>query len=425
MTDPLGVCPAAISSEFDGINRGDRGGRFCWAIAGTLCDGKVQGISDVKLSSCLDCAFLQQVRDEEGVAFKLTPADVGNGAGREEVGTGKEIATIARKIFFFMIKKDIPITPENYKVWFEYNIGGNEALEEDIREKTLRGARLNEQLTEYLYNQYFGDPDRKRIISLAVSHTTKILKDIIDHVLISNAHTTEYNGKLKQYAMNLSDVTDLKEVQGIIKNIINDTKKAEESNRDLQNKLKKITHETENLKKEIVQKEKDLLKDPLTGLYNRRALQRKSKELCADFRANGSLFSAIMIDINKFKQFNDEYGHMIGDEALQIVSTTLEENTKGKDFVGRYGGDEFIVLLPMTPLYSALILAENLRRAVAEKKLKYKSTGKTLAQITISLGVSQIHPEDTIESILARADSALLSAKSTPCASVKSERDCR
>ncbi len=71
----LGACPATLPSEYDGVNRGRRGGRFCWAVAGTFCGGKVQGTFAQKLLDCLSCGFLKEVEEEENGAFKLTPSD--------------------------------------------------------------------------------------------------------------------------------------------------------------------------------------------------------------------------------------------------------------------------------------------------------------------------------------------------------------
>jgi diguanylate cyclase len=340
-----------------------------------------------------------------------------------DIVTLEKTALIAQKVIAFMVKREIPITPENYKVWFEYHIGDNEELEKDVTEKKKSGTLLNTELTRDLYNKYFLDADRERIISLIENNAVKIMKDIIINVLSSLHDTSEYNKKLGRYTLALSKVNEIDEVKQIINDIIIDTKKAEESNVGLQNKLEMITAEAENLKRQIEQNNRDLLKDPLTGLFNRRALSKKLKELFNEFKRNRSIFSVIMTDINFFKQFNDQYGHMIGDEALQIVGTTLEENTKGKDFVGRYGGDEFILLLPVTTLYSASILAENLGKAVFERKLKLKSTGGLLEKLTICLGVSQIHEGDTAESVVERADAALNLAKKTKHECVKSEKD--
>jgi diguanylate cyclase len=364
----------------------------------------------------------QMMKEREGDC-QLTLDEVEDKLEEIDVVTFQKTVLIAPKVFAFMVKREIPITPENYKVWFEYHIGDNEELERDVKAKKNSGTLLNSELTRDLYDKYFRDADRVRIVSLIENNAVKIMKDLIISVLSNLRDTSEYNKKLGQYSRSLSSVNEIEEVKQIISDIIIDTKKVEESNVELQSKIEIITVEAENLKKQIEQNDRDLLKDPLTGLFNRRALSKKLKELYNDFKRNRSIFSVIMTDINSFKQFNDQYGHMIGDEALQIVSATLEENTKGKDFVGRYGGDEFILLLPMTTLYSASIVADNLGKAVSKRKLTVKSTGKSIDKLTISLGVSQIHEDDTTDSVIERADAALALAKKTKLDRVKSEKD--
>jgi diguanylate cyclase len=366
---------------------------------------------------------VQMINNKEGDHSRRT---AGEGEETSEMIDGvafKNTAVIAQQVFAFMVKREIPITPENYKVWFEYHIGDNEELERDVRTKKNRGTLLNTELTRDLYDKHFRGADRGRIISLMENNAVRIMKDLIMNVL-SNLHdTSEYNEKLGRYVHSLEKVDEIDEVKRIISDIIIDTKKLEESNTELQSRIELITVEAENLKKQIEQNDRDLLKDPLTGLFNRRALTKKLAELYNEFTRDRSIFSVIMTDVNSFKQFNDQYGHMIGDEALQIVSATLEENTKGKDFVGRYGGDEFIILLPMTTLYSASILADNLGRAVSRRKLTVRKTGKSIEKLTICLGVSQIREGDTTESVIERADAALALAKKTKTDRVKSEKD--
>lgn len=418
----LGVCPAALPGKFDGINQGERGGRFCWAIVGTFCGGNIKGTFAEKIMNCLDCGFLQSVREEEQSRFKLTRQDAYDFQKQADSTLLQQTAALAQKVFIFLVKQEIPATPENYEVWFAYHSNNNEDLEREVREKISKGIPLDRELTMQLHERYFGDQDKQRIIALVENHAVIIMKEVIDSMLISVHDSSEYNKKLQQYSLTLKQATDIESVKYIINTLISDTKEFEESNVKLRHKLEHITAEAENLKKQLEQHKQDLLKDPLTGLNNRRALSNKLEELHADFKKNGSIYSAIMTDINLFKKFNDQYGHIIGDNALQIVSTTLKENTKGKDFVGRFGGDEFILLLPETTLYSATILAGNLGRSVSEKKLKLKSTGKTLEKVSISLGVAQIKEGDLLESVVERADAALNLAK-TSNAMVKSEKD--
>ena len=118
-----------------------------------------------------------------------------------------------------------------------------------------------------------------------------------------------------------------------------------------------------------------------------------------------------------------KYGHKVGDEVLNHVGSIMRNTLKGKDFPARYGGEEFIVLLPTTLLDNACILAEQLRKNIFMKKLKLTRTGERIDTITVSLGVSEIKPKDTVDSLIERVDKALYLAKNSGRNNYKSEKD--
>ncbi len=128
--------------------------------------------------------------------------------------------------------------------------------------------------------------------------------------------------------------------------------------------------------------------DNLTGLYNRRYLIETLTNYMALARRNQSRLSVIMIDIDHFKKFNDEYGHATGDAVLKIVGKTAKSCLRDSDIIGRYGGEEFIVILPDSSLTEASEVAEKLRRAVAETDYSEWKLGNIPA-ITVSLGISE------------------------------------
>lgn len=121
--------------------------------------------------------------------------------------------------------------------------------------------------------------------------------------------------------------------------------------------------------------------------------------------------SLMLTDIDHFKTFNDNFGHLTGDQVLRLVAMSVKRNVKGKDTTARYGGEEFAVILPNTNLRAAVTVAEHIRRAVMAKELMKRSTGEHLGRMTISIGVATLRKGDTGQSLIERADTCLYAAK--------------
>ena len=157
--------------------------------------------------------------------------------------------------------------------------------------------------------------------------------------------------------------------------------------------------------------------DALTGFYNRRQLEERVKqEVSAAHRNNRSL-CAVMTDIDFFKSFNDKYGHSVGDYVLKTVSQAIKNQLRDYDIAGRYGGEEFLILLPYTGLKEAEHVAQRLRSAVEITKLDISKINPEIQEHniggTISLGVCELQPEDSGENLINKADKALYEAKNS------------
>jgi len=149
--------------------------------------------------------------------------------------------------------------------------------------------------------------------------------------------------------------------------------------------------------------------DSLTGLYNRRATLGKLRELITLANRYKEDFSLIMLDIDHFKTVNDRYGHLTGDEALEAIATLIRRNIRDTDIVGRYGGEEFIIILPKTALSSAWVVAERLRSIIEKAQMK-DSAGNVFA-ITVSQGLAGWERDEDAVSLISRVDEALYKAK--------------
>lgn len=143
----------------------------------------------------------------------------------------------------------------------------------------------------------------------------------------------------------------------------------------------------------------------LTKLYNRVSLEELIEEERKRFERYGNRFCTVVLDIDRFKEVNDLYGHAKADEVLQSIASTLKESVRFNDMVGRWGGEDFVIICPQTHLEGAVKLAETLRNKIADGQFA------KVSNLTCSVGVAEVCDDETKEHHLARADEALYRAK--------------
>ncbi|GAA6623171.1 diguanylate cyclase [Scytonema sp. NUACC26] len=173
-----------------------------------------------------------------------------------------------------------------------------------------------------------------------------------------------------------------------------------------QEELKKALLVRGKLVKEL---EELAITDPLTGIWNRRYLYKQAEMEFQRAQRYQQAFSIFMIDIDRFKRINDSYGHTVGDAVLQALVPTVTSSLRKIDSFGRFGGEEFLLLLPETDLDTAITIAERIRKNIEKLIISYH---EKMISITVSIGVSSYKLEDsTVELIIQRADAALYQAK--------------
>src|SRR3990167_6624426 len=150
--------------------------------------------------------------------------------------------------------------------------------------------------------------------------------------------------------------------------------------------------------------------DALTGAYNRRWLEHIFERESTRSAFNGKPLCMLMLDVDHFKAYNDQHGHLAGDYALCLVAHTLRNQLRPKDSLTRYGGEEFVILLPEIGIDEARSIGERLRLALRTVSSFHSPIG-VLPGVTVSIGLAQMQPKDSLQGVIARADSALYQAK--------------
>ena len=150
-------------------------------------------------------------------------------------------------------------------------------------------------------------------------------------------------------------------------------------------------------------------RDPLTSLFNRRYFEDEVSKQILKAKTDGTPFSVLMIDADKFKNVNDTYGHKVGDKVLIELASTSERALRDKDIVARYGGEEFVVFLPGISADQARGVADRLRESIASVVV-YSDENRPVS-FTVSIGVSSFEISDNIDTLIKTADEALYRAK--------------
>lgn len=308
-------------------------------------------------------------------------------------------------------------TPENYELWFVYFSGADPELIKtlDGAIKKHDGALVDDVCYEIFQEALGGHREEKRVMQ-AGDTIQKTIQDVNSIVSTTKRNVHEYNETLERANLGLREEKSKEEISVILADMIDDTCEMIKRNSDLEDTLEQSSRVIEDMRRDLEIARKEAMTDPLTGLANRKALDSEIYRLVSlaneETEGNeGHFFSVILMDIDYFKNFNDTFGHQIGDQVLKLVSRTLKQGVKGRDTTARYGGEEFAVLLPETDIIGGTKIAEILRKEIEKKEVVNRTTGKKIAKITISAGVTEYRKGENVECLIERVDKALYSAK--------------
>lgn len=303
-------------------------------------------------------------------------------------------------------------TPRNYAVFYACAAGQQTDLVAEVDRIVSNKEYLSEEVLDHIFNSYIAEAQSRVVLETAAT-TRRIITEMMRDIATFNGATNSIGQEIGSQIERLKpqEMTE-EEIRTIAKSVIESAATMQQSTESVNEQLalaqREIYDLRENLAKVTVESERDFL----TGSFNRKAFDKRLLDSVEEAKTKHIDLALIMIDVDNFRKFNDKYGHLTGDEVLKFVAKIITETVKGQDSVARFGGEEFAVILPRTSVGAGMIVAENIRKTIAGKELKRKSTGEHYGQITVSLGVSGLHAaSDTPYQMIKRADEALYRAK--------------
>lgn len=304
----------------------------------------------------------------------------------------------------------IPPYPQFYELLYAYATGVNPSLNQRVNQ-IFRDGTATQELAERLYNEFLKSQDANERISSVSERMATRIEAVHEAIDTAMATANAYSGTMQSASGDLGNDMNEAELRNMAQKLLGETRRMQDANAQLEQKLEASRDDIAALQRDLDEVRRESMLDPLTKIFNRKSFDEGLLKSFNEAAGEGTPLCLMLLDIDHFKRFNDTWGHQTGDQVLRLVAMTLKSNIKGKDMAARYGGEEFAAILPETDLEGAIIVADNIRKAIQAKELLKRSTNEKLGRITASMGVAMYKPGDTPASLIERADRCLYAAK--------------
>jgi diguanylate cyclase len=321
--------------------------------------------------------------------------------------TREQSAELLRMVLPLMARHSAGFHPLSYSVWYEYAAGANPALRAAIDARLLQTPVLGDRDIELLFDAHVAMRD----IDSSARMRAEIAR-MIDHVdgvaVEAGEDVQQYGNELDGYRERLRDDSARQSLDQVVESLIGDTNRVRVKTGIYHEHLKKSSEEVEPLRGELELVQGLALTDPLTGLLNRRGFDYQMQRI-----GHGSLqgCTLLILDIDHFKAINDAHGHLLGDKVIVAVANVLRGCIGERGPIARIGGEEFAVLLSHTSSVGAVELAERIRAAVEQGRIRRNDSDESIGNVTVSLGLATCADNEQFEALIARADRALYQSK--------------
>jgi diguanylate cyclase len=306
---------------------------------------------------------------------------------------------------------DLNATPDYFRLFYDYASERDPMVARTLNDVSDETPERFRSEAERLLSTHYGEEYSLRLLNQTGDALQAQIRDVLGHVSSAGADVGHFGNALDGLEAGLDDISDGKAMRALVGQMLVAARQMKIRSERLEQDLQQSASEIRNLQEKLDETRREALVDKLTGVTNRAGFDRSLKREIETARQEDHPVTLVMCDIDHFKTFNDTYGHQLGDQVLKLVGGVLRADLKGRDSPCRYGGEEFALILPETALDGGVFVADNIRRAIASKRIIRKSTGEEIARVTMSFGVATLHPEDSPAMLISRADAALYQSK--------------
>ncbi|MGR5131110.1 diguanylate cyclase GefA [Vibrio alfacsensis] len=322
----------------------------------------------------------------------------------------KKSADNLRKAVPLMVKNNVAATPANYALWYTYVDKTIPELNQEL-DRVLQNYHVcPPAIHKQLYNTYVAGKTETSLEQLK-SNVEVLLCEVSNSMSDTITDTSSFSKMVDKSLDKLEKVEDnalnIEDVMGVIRQFVSESQEIRHSTQFLNRQLTSASEEISRLKSQLAEVQKDALFDGLSQLYNRRAFDNDLSTLINSNQA----MTLILLDIDHFKAFNDNYGHIFGDSVIKGIARRLQQSCRDGICAYRYGGEEFALIVPNKSLRIGRQYADTLRRMIEKLRVTDKRSGTQVQNITASFGVAEYQVGDTLEMLINKADKQLYEAK--------------
>lgn len=322
------------------------------------------------------------------------------------------IAQIAGKALELAETHKTPPVPKTYEVWYAYASGGNPLVADRIDALLDKGGSIGPYDVDQIHGEFLSLETRKRSqIDQANARLEKEMDEILDMVQVHLASSATYSGSLDMRAEALKGDPSPAAIRKTVGLLLEENRAMRAETAKLSTSLENTKAQIKELRSSLEESRENEMRDPLTGIANRRRFDDWVAEETERARSEGKPLCLVLADIDHFKRINDKFGHMVGDEVIKYFANLLSRSVKGDLMVARIGGEEFAILLPGMRTAEAERAMEQLRLKLRETKFVITENRIPIGLVTASFGIGEFSDYDDVGMLRNRADRNLYLAK--------------